>query len=340
MQFILCLLMIIHFSEASSSKVNISIPEESCKPIDIRDKHPHLRDFLSVPRDQGAVGWCYGYVAADLLTVHTGVPVSAFHVSANFNLEVEKNFFLKLRRLNAPEPFFQLFPVGGQIDTALSFIQESKKICPESTLTSHYEKMTRLLVQLKTVESNLARGDEVSACKTISEELEGIKLLSTDVRKILDHMKRKEISEALMALVNAACGKDMTEISDFKFQHKRVPRPRPDEFRRGDFGSVEKRITKFFRDFNSNLDQGQPIGINFNTKTIMTDSNQSILHASTIVARKWENGRCMYKVRDSSGNRVCFGLRSDISCMKEEGIFWVSGQDLYDMTSSITYIEK
>ena len=63
-----------------------NLTQEQCTLVDIRrDQNPQLKEFFSPPRNQGLIGWCYGFAAADLLSVEAGTPVSAAHTSAIFN---------------------------------------------------------------------------------------------------------------------------------------------------------------------------------------------------------------------------------------------------------------
>jgi hypothetical protein len=50
----------------------------SCEPVDLRGP------ALGAVRDQGAVGWCYAFSVADLLSHHTGVRVSAGALAVNY----------------------------------------------------------------------------------------------------------------------------------------------------------------------------------------------------------------------------------------------------------------
>jgi hypothetical protein len=83
------------------------------------------------------------------------------------------------------------------------------------------------------------------------------------------------------------------------------------------------------------LNNGKPVGISYNVKYVAPFSG---FHASTVIARRWNNGRCEYKVRNSWG-RSCSSYLKEIECNRWEGSYWVKDETFYKMAISFTAID-
>ena len=143
------------------------LSQEECPNNDIRDKmNPELRKFFSTPRDQGDMGWCYAFIAADMLSVKLGKPVSSVHVAAIYNAQAFKDIQFKLKtkkrtssfHLTGPLPQsleeleeakqFSLFQ-GGLIFKAVEFVSKKGEVCTESQVPPERYVFKDLSIQLK-----------------------------------------------------------------------------------------------------------------------------------------------------------------------------------------------
>ena len=74
------------------------IEKKDCPNIDIRDNMTQeMKEYFSTPKNQGEIGWCYAFVASDLLSAHLNQPVSAFYLASFYNYSlIQKTSLLVL----------------------------------------------------------------------------------------------------------------------------------------------------------------------------------------------------------------------------------------------------
>ena len=98
--------------------------------------------------------------------------------------------------------------------------------------------------------------------------------------------------------------------------------------------SIEK--SKLFLNRVSNLLQnGKPLEITYDVKHY---THSSGLHSSVLTGRRWYNGKCQFKIRNSWG-KSCASYNSLVNCEKETGSFWVNDEQFVKGTRATSYIE-
>lgn len=331
-------------SFASFGKVEISIPKSLCENVDIRDEmSPEMKKHFTRPRSQDSIGWCYGFVAADLLSAEVGKPLSSTHISSIFNQNVEESFFLKanfdFNNLFSDKKFESVYE-GGWIDKAIKYAVQRDRVCTEDDLP--FDGQFGSIQLLEEAKRQLEAKDENRACTSVSDYKSWANI-DVELSRIFALLKKEELNVAMAKIAEEQCNKKMVPLPKLKVKTKRRPSMTQSKF--GGSGRVSKRdrarsvkrIGDYFKVIDSKLSSGKPIGVNYNVEHI---TYQDGLHASVLTGRKWENGKCHFKIRNSWG-KGCFSYaRSKISsCDSEEGSYWVTDQTFYEMVYEINYID-
>ena len=345
MKKIIHLLPFVVLSNASSwasSPIIVKIPESDCRSSDIRDKHESLRELFTRPRSTDSIGWCYGFAAADLISAEVGIPVSSTHVSILFNKDVEKSFFTKafakLRKLYRNDGLrdTEVYS-GGTIDGAIEEVVKNKIICSEKDLPfdrDHQFQINFFIHDLERFKLESAKTPPTasSICYNLKYTFQNMPFKSVDFLKVISQIEKENLNLLLDDFAKKSC--KGTEVKIPKMKVEKVNRL--STFNDEPSFEVTRKVKEYFAKVNTLLDSGKPLGIGYNLRHV-TDRSGS--HASTLVAKRWKNGRCEYKVRNVWGKGCSEYSQDKISeCNYEEGSFWVTDQKLFDMVDSYTYI--
>lgn len=335
------LLLIIATHAVANDERIISIPQHMCSDVDVREVRPALDDIFSVPRNQGLIGWCYGFAAADLISAEVGVSVSSAHVSSIYNKKVASNFFWRIGYsigdLFKKDDMGEVYE-GGFISKAIKNTLSSGSVCREGDIP--YDK--KYLGQFRDIMQGL---DELSHRLeknriTHTEALAELKVFldedlfpTVDYEQVLEDIQKKNLNKVVEGIMRANCGENLVSLPKMKVKNKSKPRLSQETEDR--FNSSVRRIGKYFRALNEKLESGKPVGISYNVKRV---TRQSGGHASVVIGRRWKNNQCEYQIRNSWGDS-CRSYKEGIECDEKSGSFWVSDDTLYKMSKSITYIE-
>ncbi|MCO4755681.1 MAG: hypothetical protein KC478_14460 [Bacteriovoracaceae bacterium] len=345
MKSLLCLFLIA-LNCFAASKTQISIPKSMCSDTDIRTKmDPSMKEHFTKPRSQGSIGWCYGFVAADLMSAEVGEALSSIHTSSIYNQSVEDSVITKLAYdIFQPSAFKDIYE-GGFIEEAIEEVAKNKVVCIESKLpfNANYGVTTKnLILMMEKLKENSEASNQVFDQKACYEAQAIIKLgkfdiLPKDLHKVLVN---QNLNHALSDLAKKHCSGDLVKVPKFSVKTKSRP-SYPRRLRRDPEKAAKKHsrsIGKYFKAINSQLEKGKPIGIDYNVKHI---TRQDGMHSSVVTARRWNNGRCEFKVRNSWG-KTCATYKPDevSSCNYWEGSYWITDQKFYEMVNRITYIDS
>ena len=318
------------------------VGEKECSPTDVRDHHPHLKEHFSNPQDQDSVGWCYGYTAADLLSVETGEPVSAIHVSSIYNKNVSKNPVMKLGynigKLFMKDPYDDVFE-GGFISSALKDAMKAKMVCSDKNLpyyTLYSHDANSLIKSIEDVKRSYKEAsiDEAKACEMIDNRL-GFSMLGVfaEKDKVIASLLNDNLNIALENLVRENCKGRMVTLPEKRVRELSKPNKGSD---RNIGPSYDAQVKDYLKQINHVLTSGKPLGISYNVRHVTKKNGQ---HASSVIARRWNNGRCEYKVRNSWGPS-CAAYNKDIQCDSSEGTFWVKDDLFFKMANGLTFIDN
>jgi hypothetical protein len=321
-------------------EVKAQVSSAECTSLDVRDHHPHLREYLSRPLDQGPIGWCYGYAAADLLTIATGKPVSALHTSALHNKKISQSFLRKNlteleRRLKATT-FAEIYE-GGTIKAAVLDAAKNGEVCvshPADAIDS--ANLARLILDLeeskKTLDKLRAIGTS-NLCQGMNTLLLFHEVIVDDIQKITESFFKENLNSTLEKILAGNCKE---KVSVPKFKLHTITKPSSTSQAQTLLDKSSNTMEEYFRSLNHSLNSGLPVGLSYDTKRIVHDGAGGP-HASTIISRRWQNGTCQYKVRNTWG-KSCKRYRKDISCEESEGSFWVSASELKEISMNFTIL--
>lgn len=297
-----------------------------CAKADIRDKHPQLREFLSKPRNQDGIGWCYAYEAADLLTVRLGVPVSAVDLSITYNFE---DISAAFDRLFGPE---EVGHGGDEIDA----MEHARKrgVCTEEHMPSEgnpvaeqsrnvLNTMKRILRLKDRVRSGISYEQFVqeSDCAAVLKDyMPGLDARS--LYKILKASAAEAVDTALYRLAQRAC------------EGKRLRIPAQARFKTMGKTLGKKRL---FKEMDAQLSNGVPVGLSINSAAFNWDGHSGE-HGVVVLAREFRNGSCKYLIRNSWGPGCnYYNEEAKKDCNAAEGSFWLSEQAIERHLRGIQY---
>jgi hypothetical protein len=314
--------------------------KENCSNTDIRQTNPKIKNsskltaLFSTPRNQGPIGWCYAFTASDLISVEMGKPVSALHASTIHNRQIFNTSNLRAtmeNRRKAYPPAYDEVYEGGDSDEVIRQVQKQSWICSEDSLPSNREKTVLVdeliwnLEQLKK-ESHRMVYQSDHLCSEVSNVLKPFNLSSADVDTILTSALSDDLNLTMDQFVRSACTEKLKNIPEMKV--RKVKRP--------EFNDVIG-VKEYMNEINSALEKGKPISFDYNLAGIKKGSDG--LHASVIMGRRWKNGKCEYKVRNSWGD-TCLLYLPEIECNKSEGAYWLSAEKLFSSSNNFTYISN
>lgn len=323
-------------------KESFAPSKESCKATDIKDQHPKLKEHFSIPRDQGGIkgglGWCYGFAASDLLSVETGIPISSTHTSLLLKKRRENSFLHKFAKFISKgyrtEHYIdsQEITDGGRIRGTLKALSRNKKVCSEKDMpydpSIFGTKMFTLMFSDLKKQAYFLNGNQVPLCNDKRNFLNQYKNnLNVNFEELTSALEEKTADLALLELVEKHCKEKQIDIPKLKI--RKILRPK----------GKESRSRRYFKKINSLLDRGKPIGVSFDVSHI-ENGTSSGGHATVITGKKWSDGKCLYKIRNSYG-ATCEPYSHDKveDCNEEEGAFWVTGEKLYNMAYQLDYIK-
>jgi hypothetical protein len=330
------------------------LQEKECSPVDIRDtnpkisKSPSLRKFFSTPRDQGEIGWCYGFAAADLLSAHLGADISGFHVAAIHNSAARKNPRRWYLQEKIGKKIHQVHdwneePLAMRQETyegapmvhnksysplALRDVMKHGYVCRENDLPFdpvHTSRFIYVLEFIRATRKDIRKSGGLSEDQlcAISQKLEPLNL-ALDASEIIEMTLSKDLNHTLAQIAKAQCKHEAVIVPRFKV--KEMPTIQQ---------SKKTNSKEFLSNISNLLANGKPVEVTYNTNEYTEVSG---MHSSIVVARRWHNGKCQFKIRNSWG-KSCALYKSTVDCEEETGSFWVNDEHFAKATRSSYYIE-
>jgi len=306
----------------------VPVSENDCSNTDIRDHHPELKEFFSTPRDQESISWCYGFVAADLLSVEVGRPVSALHMSSIFNKSVASDEAEQKKYSSLKGRSFRYAFEYGFTDKALEAALTEGAICPEETLPFESKiKKDATVEMIKTIESVKVQCKDTDKVH-LKEELKTV-LPKNDYgdlnyNRILRIIKKKDINVSLEKIASLVCKGHQIKIPPLRVVTFDKLKP------------TKETTDSYLNVLNKALTLGKPVGIYFDTKYI---NKKSFNHQSSIIGRKWENNKCHFRLRNSWGDYTGSYL-PETKIDPADYSVWVTDETLDKMSDHLTYLES
>lgn len=311
------------------------LDQADCSNTDIREtnprikNNPELKEHFTVPRNQDSIGWCYAFSAADLMSAETGVPVSSVHASALYNKKIQNNFFLRIGYRIGDlfrEGYLDQVYEGGYASWALKELIKNKAVCKEEDFPfdqNHTYETMMMIRDLEALKEKVKAKDllKEEVCQELDLLLPYYEIVSIDTEKIAASLVTENLNLTLEKLSQELCKDDMLAVPKLKVKSAGVP-------------NNKKRAKRFLQSMNSVLEGGRPIEFSYNTKHFAIHSGQ---HSSILIGRRWNNGRCEYRVRNSWG-QSCASYKDNVDCDYETGTFWVSDEDFIKAAGRINYL--
>lgn len=312
-----------------------AITQSECGSMDIREKNrtiaknQALKEHFSTPRNQDSLGWCYAFAAADLISAEVGQPVSSLHASLIFNTSLENsntrhtNDRAQKKAFLNNEARLRYIYEGGSLSASLKTIIAEKQVCYEKNLPfdNHKGKTTiELLMQLESLKMKIdARNmNEFLICGELNRILPefGLYNLTADNIEVAEKLIDTQINAAMEQIVESSCKKQI-QLPPIEVRSL-LPNP------------------NYMKDINTMVSTGKAVAINYDIKDVTAQSGR---HVNLITGRRWNNGRCEYKLRNTWG-KSCSLFNPGIDCIKEEGSFWVPEEFVRQKTTAATYLMK
>lgn len=324
-----------------------------CRPVDFRDELPPVRD-------QGSIGWCYAFTAADLVSHRLRQNISpldiAFQYNRSLNGEIQRrtareslNILRRYIGLPAPAPknpltfedirndFFRDYQLesrrqSGWVDRALLATQEAGGYCLEAVIRPIAESDVQFISTMGVL--NHMR-DSYHEFRQNSPETTGEEYLCQHykidghIQRLIDQVGVRDIAHHLEGmLANDLFYHIITEQCPERIQQNFIPH----EVNLNALPQQE-RLARI----DALLDQNSILSINFHSQMLTGPGTPGEYHAATIVGRRMnsETRQCEYLVRNSWG--ASCELYGERDC--DNGHIWIPQDTILDYAQEMNYLE-
>jgi C1A family cysteine protease len=326
-----------------------------CGTVDRRAEIPPVRD-------QGSIGWCYAFAAADLISHRSGQNVSAIDLALNYNLnrnvsnvfrgyiETARNLQVDLqnRSVNFDREILDGFMSlneevtereGGWSEIAINVLS-NEGYCLESTLPSDSHETAQIggflgalgdLEQGRTSSKNAPTNAPTNAsadylvgdfCQRYGGIL-GELNVNIGMSELVSAIGNRTVVELFYERSMDACRENRIQVD------ARAVQVRSHEAGEGGLvGLIDQQ-----------LNSGGIAGLNYHVDLIGATAGEFSLHASSVVGRRWsdESRSCQYLIRNSWGES-CF-LYGEMNGRCENGHIWVNASELEDRSTGVFHLE-
>lgn len=333
MKFLILLLL--------SFQAMAQVAQKDCTPTDIRNTNPNIRDskemreHFSTPRNQDSIGWCYAFAGADLMSAEMKTPISSLHTSLIYSQYREMSTMDYLKELVDPTPTpikkyntrnFKFIKESGFVDIAIIALNQRGRVCAEKALPfdQHLGRTTMSLIRkmedikLSVINKKL---QEKLVCEEISKVLPDYGLNTLDFEMVSHSLMKDRLDTTLDLMVRQYCKRNIVRVPARTVNSLNPKSATP---------------KNFFDTINQTLNVGRPLAYYYDVKSVATFSG---LHASIITARRWNQGKCEYKIRNTWG-KSCAYYQKGIDCNREEGSFWLSDEKLKNSSTLVQYLTE
>ena len=291
--------------------------ENACAFVDNRTP------ALDVARDQGEVGWCYAYAAADLISHKLGISVSALDIVFTFNQRDSRTQNEKIKNevqlgQTIKIPNFETSIDGGTISESINYMKD-RGICTEKELPSRNHVLSNLKKTLDDIHHLKERmKSEKQDCHYGSYRKSFARFPNLTMAEILNTTAETSHADVLHKLSEKNCKKRVP------IEHLEVK-----------YLSAKSDYEAAIVAMNKQLDTGSIVGISYDASMLERGSEGG--HGSSIVGRKFnkETGECEYQLRNTWGT-----VKDKASSLKNDnGYYTVPASSLRQYLMGITYIK-
>lgn len=324
----------------------------SCTSIDYRSELPPIRN-------QGSIGWCYAFSAADLVSHKLQQNISPVDIALSFNNSLNQNTVARTTRdtarlisrymgletgeqKNPPTPasirehFLSNFTPesqreSGWVDQSIMATQARGGFCldaPISGLAENNDEFISVIAMMERMRNGYSLSLEKTPDLDVAEfvcNYGSIPESLTDpistigLERITQYLEGRLIGDLFYGLVNEQCQNRIS--ASFEAQ----------EINLNPLSTEEKLQT-----INQILENGSILSINFMSQMLTGPDTPGEYHAAPIVGRRQntENQQCEYLVRNSWGPS-CEAYTTN-EC--EGGYVWVSESDIVEHAQQLNHL--
>jgi hypothetical protein len=324
----------------------------SCTLIDYRDELPPVRN-------QGNMGWCYAFAAADLVSHKLQQNISPLHIALNYNHALNQGviqqasrdsiqFLMRTlgldsqERKNPPSPttirnqFVSNFiPEShretGWVDRSIVATQNSGGFCldqPIEGLSQDNEQFIAVMGMINHMRESYLR--ELSNSPSMSGEeyiCEHFKIPETlvlpldtiGIENLSNYLEGQLLRDLFFHLIDEHCQQ--------RIQANLIPH----QINLRHLNQADK-----LQSINQILEGGSILSINFMSQMLTGPQTEGEYHSATIVGRRRNNEtlQCEYLVRNSWGPDC--ERYSTNEC--EDGHIWISQSDILDYAQELNHL--
>lgn len=346
--FALILTLLLSFHAAHA------LDQYSCTTID------DINDKMGPVRHQGDMGWCYAHVAADMLTAkfktYPGY-TSASQLAMIYNFSYEENLDaqggdianalkIALRVIQPTDSSSELIKYGYCPD---SLENDALTMGPQTSLSTKIAKLKQLKANYDAGKYDKSKNDlfwqQYNEHKT-----QGSILSKMNESHFMNMLNKSTPRNFLLHFADMMCGpyRNYNERKDLNvIRHHRT-------------ATYTLRVTgqpsctipveyDLLTDIHRELQNRNVTGIGFHANFIQPGGNlsqKSFMHANAVVGRRWKNGSCQLRLRNTWGTACEYtdekGQRKPVysSYVQEcdKGTIWVKEKDLAQTLDTVTYI--
>lgn len=301
-----------------------SAREKACTAKDNRD------DSLGKARNQGEVGWCYAFTAADLISHKLKKRVSATDIAFGFNQKDPTILGEKLKKaMEAGELLkknrftLETSSDGGLTTEAINY-QTAKGVCLEKDLPSDETTMSSLKTSLDELDRlKYQMEKDPQMCQFGAYKASFARFPALPLRDILQTAYETDYSQVMVKLADKNCEGKRVSMKGIEAIEVVVRN--------------EKTAQEALKMVDSALDNKSIAGIGYDMKVLGDEEAESQSHASSIVGRRYnaQTKQCEYLLRNSWGDKF-----DDSSPLEnDKGYYWVPRSNLKRVLSDVTVIK-
>jgi predicted metal-dependent HD superfamily phosphohydrolase len=354
-----CLKIVGFVLVAMASIAQAKTSKEQCTPVE------GLQEKLGPIRDQSDVGWCYANTAADMLTAYYDTSkmgyMSVLQLAIIYNLswETSLNFFdggsvartLKtaLRTANASDRSQDLLKFGFCPESLES---EEMSMGPQSALSLKVGKLMDLKTSFDLGRFDLVK-NQIFRGKYLNLLSQGGFVDAIPEQSLYQALEKSTPGNFLLHFSDLLCGarrfynsnKDLNVITHMKTGTTQLKNSK------GELCTVPVEFD-LVKDVHRQLDQKNLVAASLSMELIKAggdlERGRQVYsgHALSVVDRRWQNGSCQLKLRNSWGSKCDIKIDESQKTSRyskyikecDQGYLWVNESDFLKASENISYL--
>lgn len=303
-------------------KNEVLIPKVSGKCGDVILENDAVN--LNNVRDQDTVGWCYSYIAADLISYRLNQKISAVSLYDS-GQDIEDD-------IGTPG-------LGGDVGLSLqNYLKKNKGLCLEEELPSTDFKFCTdqvyndFLVKLVTTIKGQKLEAELETNQCFGQDIERA-FPGVSISFIRNYSANHGSHKLIESLYNLQCKKLVAKNMTVHYRT---------------LVKSETSVSDMLKSIDEQLSNGNLPSIVYDYNKLNKEPETSS-HGSIVVGRRTnpETGKCDYLLRNSYGKSCDQNEDSELSCHKTcdasgcryTGNFWVSQDRVKEVITGVTYLK-